>query len=76
MTDAVIPLTCKYCGEALSTPADAAEPGPDTVLSCPVHGPMGRLQDILHAAAIDLELDDFERSLKAGGLSVTRESGD
>jgi len=39
MTDAWMPLECKYCGQALTPPFAHAEPGrPDVMLFCSVHG--------------------------------------
>jgi hypothetical protein len=78
MTDAWMPLACKYCGQALTPPAGHVEPGrPDVMLFCSVHGPMGRLEDFAKAAASDEALKpalaEFERVLLEG---VAKESGD
>jgi hypothetical protein len=42
-------MTCKHCGETLTT--DAPNPGPENVMSCPIHGPMGKLGDLVAAYA-------------------------
>jgi hypothetical protein len=81
MTDIFVPVACKYCGEALTAPAGHIEPGrPDAMLFCPVHGPMGRLEDFAKAAASDDALKpalaEFERALMEGSEPFTKESGD
>jgi hypothetical protein len=43
------------------------------MLFCPVHGPMGRLDDFANAAALEPALAEFERVLLGG---VTKEGGD
>jgi hypothetical protein len=78
MTDAWIPLACKYCGKALAPSAGHVEPGPpDVILFCSAHGPMGRLEDFAKAAASEAALKpalaEFERVLLGG---VTKESGE
>jgi hypothetical protein len=76
LTDAWIPLACKYCGEALRPPTGHIEPGrPDVMLFCSVHGPMGQLEDFAKAAASEAALKPVlaERVLLEGG---TKASGD
>ena len=45
-------LTCKQCGETLTT--DAPNPGPENVMSCPIHGPMGKLGDLVEPAGANV----------------------
>jgi hypothetical protein len=80
MTDAWMALACKYCGQALTPPAGHVEPGRPDVIFCSVHGPIGRLEDFVKAAASDEALKpalaEFERVLMEGGVPFSKESGD
>jgi hypothetical protein len=81
MTDAWMPLACKYCGEALAPRGGHVEPGrPDVMLFCSVHGPMGRLDDFAKAAASDDALKpalaEFERVLMESAEPLAKRSDD
>jgi hypothetical protein len=74
MTTPLISLTCKHCGQSLTAAATepGAQPCPGTVFSCPVHGPIGTLKDLVIAAAEEF-IGENERVLGQAGMSVTRE---
>jgi hypothetical protein len=73
MTDELM-LTCKDCGAILTFEASEpdAKPGPDTVLSCPDHGPMGRRDDLIKTFIFEKLAND----LKGTTISITKETGD
>jgi hypothetical protein len=76
MTELIL-LTCKYRDATLT--AHAPNPGRDAVMSCPTHGQMGKLGDLVKAAVSDViegAFGDLESPLRRGALCAIRESGD
>jgi hypothetical protein len=68
MTTPLISLKCRYCGQSLTGAVDepGAQPGPDTVLSCPIHGPIGPLKDLVIAAAEEFASEERHANERGG----------
>ena len=64
-------LTCPHCRQLLVGPAGKTEPTQDDVLSCPVHGEIGRSADIIQDTAIGAVGDAVEGAVKASEVPKT-----
>jgi|HubBroStandDraft_6_1064221.scaffolds.fasta_scaffold1402451_1 hypothetical protein len=68
-------LTCPKCGEQLEVQRTAeTKPKPNAIIaSCPTHGPIGRLDDVIANAAAKKASEDVEDVLKGSVFEVTKE---
>jgi len=68
-------FVCPQCGEKLSGPAGKDEPEPSDMLSCPLHGEIGRFEALNEKAgeiAARHVADQIEQLFKNTGFTVTK----
>ena len=70
-----VTFVCPQCGEQLVGPAGNNEAQLSDMLSCPVHGEIGRFEELTEKAgeAVARHVgDQLEQALKNSGLSFTK----
>jgi hypothetical protein len=71
----IIEVTCSKCGSQLLGPEGKAEPEADDIVRCPIHGDIGRFEDMMRQAHEMIGRDFsniFEEELRKPGLKVTK----
>jgi hypothetical protein len=66
--------TCKTCGAPIERFGEA-EPKPDDIMRCPVHGDIGRYESVMHEVAKDAtrKLGESQAEmLRKAGFKVTK----
>lgn len=67
-------LVCPKCGQKLLAPDGKSEAQLSDTLRCPIHGDVGRFEELINEASQNVATDAFEKMLKDSGIRFTKES--
>lgn len=76
MTEHTVEITCSECGLQLVGPEGKTNPEANDVVRCPVHGDVGRLDDVIEQAHATIRREFpniFEKAMRQAGIKFTKD---
>lgn len=67
-------LVCPKCGQELLAPVGKGELQLSDTVRCPIHGDVGRLEELTNEVCHNVATDAFEKMFKDSGVKFTKES--